>query len=102
MIAAYSSGVPVMRLLDAILGTSPATWIWAKRPSAVHIKIPLGVSPDGNGFLTSGAVDLVLQPLLWLRGGGASRQRKREHGGDGPQLHGILPGGVLGAHAIRE
>src|ERR1700739_3818133 len=56
MIAAYSSGVPVKRLLDAILGTSPATWICAKRPSVVKIKIPLGVSPNGNDFLPSGAV----------------------------------------------
>src|SRR5258707_14587579 len=56
MIAAYSSDVPVRRLLDAILGTSPATWIWAKRPSAVKIKMPLGVSPNGNDFLPSGAV----------------------------------------------
>src|ERR1700730_7447340 len=55
MIAAYSSGVPVRRLLDAILGTSPATWICAKRPSAVKIKMPLGVSPNGNDFLPSGA-----------------------------------------------
>src|SRR6266702_2249383 len=56
MIAAYSSAVPVRRLLDAILGTSPATWIWAKRPSGVKIKMPLGVSPNGNDFLPSGAV----------------------------------------------
>src|SRR5260370_30419415 len=56
MISAYSSGVPVKRLLDAILGTSLATWICAKRPSAVKIKMPLGVSPNGNDFLPSGAV----------------------------------------------
>src|SRR3979411_817817 len=56
MISAYSSGVPVKRLLDAILGTSLATWICAKRPSAVKIRIPLGVSPNGNDFLPSGAV----------------------------------------------
>src|ERR1700686_1002299 len=56
MISAYSSGVPVKRLLDAILGTSPATWICAKQPSAVKIKMPLGVSPNGNDFLPSGAV----------------------------------------------
>src|SRR5450432_821220 len=56
MIAAYSSGVAVRRLLDAILGTSPATWIWAKRPSAVRIRMPLGVSPNGNDFLPSGDV----------------------------------------------
>src|ERR1700733_1546122 len=56
MISAYSSGVPVRRLLDAIFGTSPATWICAKWPSAVKIKMPLGVSPNGNDFLPSGAV----------------------------------------------
>src|SRR5947209_10444941 len=56
MISAYSSGVPVRRLLDAIFGTSPATWICAKWPSAVKIKTPLGVSPNGNDFLPSGAV----------------------------------------------
>src|SRR3954451_21453814 len=56
MILAYSSGLPVRRLLDAILGTSPTTWVWAKRPSAVKIKMPLGVSPNGNDFLPSGAV----------------------------------------------
>src|ERR1700730_4802760 len=56
MIAAYSSGVAVRRLLDAILGTSPVTWIWAKRPSAVKIRMPLGVSPNGNDLLPSGAV----------------------------------------------
>src|SRR3954471_3954463 len=56
MIPAYSSGVPVRRLLEAILGASAATWIWAKRPSAVKIKMPLGVSPNGNDFLPSGAV----------------------------------------------
>src|SRR4029077_4926896 len=56
MMSAYSSGVPVMRLLDAILGTSPATWIWAKWPSDVKIKMPLGVSPNGNDFLLWGAV----------------------------------------------
>ena len=43
-----------MRLLDAILGTSPATWICAKRPSAVKIRMPFGVSPNGNDFLPSG------------------------------------------------
>src|SRR3982074_3985423 len=56
MMPAYSSGVPVRRLLDAILGTSPATWIWAKRPSGVKIRIPFGVSPNGNDFLPSDAV----------------------------------------------
>src|ERR1700730_17613134 len=56
MMPAYSSGVPVRRLLDAILGASLATWIWAKRPSAVKIRIPFGVSPNGNDFLPSGAV----------------------------------------------
>src|SRR5260370_39145635 len=56
MIPAYSSGVPVKRLLDAILGTSLATWICAKRPSAVKVRMPLGVSPNGNDFLPSGAV----------------------------------------------
>src|SRR5438128_12417372 len=56
MISAYSSGVPVKRLLDAILDTSPATWICAKWPSAVKIRMPLGVSPNGNDFLPSGAV----------------------------------------------
>src|SRR5712671_2889613 len=56
MIPAYSSGVPVRRLLDAILGTSPAIWIWVKLPSAVKINMPLGVSPNGNDFLPSGAV----------------------------------------------
>src|SRR3982074_1734213 len=69
MIPAYSSGVAVMRLLDAILGTSPATWIWAKRPSAVKIKMPLGVSPNGNDFLPSGAVTSAITkfqlPTIW-------------------------------------
>src|SRR5216683_3134633 len=69
MIPAYSSGVPVRRLLDAILGTSPATWIWAKRPSAVKIKMPLGVSPNGNDFLPSGAVTSATTkfqvPTIW-------------------------------------
>src|SRR5216683_1886816 len=69
MIAAYSSGVAVMRLLDAILGTSPATWIWAKRPSGVKIKMPLGVSPNGNDFLPSGAVTSATTkfqvPTIW-------------------------------------
>src|SRR6202171_2085208 len=69
MISAYSSGVPVKRLLDAILGTSPATWIWAKRPSAVKIKMPLGVSPNGNDFLPSGAVTSATTkfqlPTIW-------------------------------------
>src|SRR5882672_2811143 len=69
MIPAYSSGVPVRRLLDAILGTSPATWIWAKRPSAVKIKMPLGVSPNGNDFLPSGAVTSATAkfqvPTIW-------------------------------------
>src|ERR1700730_2181658 len=53
MIPVYSSGVPVRRWLDAILGTSPATWIWAKRPSGVKIRLPLGVLPNGNDFLPS-------------------------------------------------
>src|SRR5439155_8179884 len=69
MISAYSSGVPVKRLLDAILGTSPATWIWAKRPSAEKIKMPLGVSPNGNDFLPSGAVTSATTkfqvPTIW-------------------------------------
>src|ERR1700694_1097120 len=69
MISAYSSGVPVRRLLDAILGTSPATWICAKRPSAVKIKMPLGVSPNGNDFLPSGAVTSATTkfqlPTIW-------------------------------------
>src|ERR1700680_59716 len=69
MIAAYSSGVAVKRLLDAILGTSPATWIWAKRPSGVKIKMPLGVSPNGNDFLPSGAVTSATTkfqvPTIW-------------------------------------
>src|SRR5882757_242196 len=69
MIAAYSSDVPVRRLLDAILGTSPATWIWAKRPSAVKIKMPLGVSPNGYDFLPSGAVTSATTkfqvPMIW-------------------------------------
>src|SRR5450755_2318503 len=69
MIAAYSSGVAVRRLLDAILGTSPATWIWAKRPSAVKIKMPLGVSPNGNDFLPSGDVTSATTkfqlPTIW-------------------------------------
>src|SRR5215218_10070154 len=69
MIAAYSSGVPVRRLLDAILGTSPATWICAKRPSAVKIMMPLGVSPNGNDFLPSGAVTSATTkfqvPTIW-------------------------------------
>src|SRR5204863_3445267 len=69
MIAAYSSDVPVRRLLDAILGTSPATWIWAKRPSAVKIKMPFGVSPNGNDFLPSGAVTSATTkfqlPTIW-------------------------------------
>src|SRR5882762_8211550 len=69
MIAAYSSGVAVMRLLEAILGTSPATWIWAKRPSGVKIKMPLGVSPNGNDFLPSGAVTSATTkfqvPTIW-------------------------------------
>src|SRR5438552_14110886 len=56
MISPYSSGVPVRRLLEAILGTSPATWIWAKRLSAVKIKMLLGVSPNGNDFLPSDTV----------------------------------------------
>jgi hypothetical protein len=109
MIAAYSSAVPVRRLLDAIFGTSPATWICAKRPSAVKIRMPLGVSPNGNDFLPSGdheipgADDLVLEALGRLRGGGARRQGKREHGGgDGPQLHDILPRARVSAHAIPE
>src|ERR1700730_1410860 len=69
MIPVYSSGVPVRRLLDAILGTSPATWIWAKRPSGVKIKMPLGVSPNGNDFLPSGAVTSATTkfqvPTIW-------------------------------------
>src|ERR1700737_5642816 len=69
MISAYSSGVPVKRLLDAILGTSLATWICAKRPSAVKIKMPLGVSPNGNDFLPSGAVTSATTkfqvPTIW-------------------------------------
>src|ERR1700712_4304848 len=69
MISAYSSGVPVKRLLDAILGTSAATWIWAKRPSAVKIKMPLGASPNGNDFLPSGAVTSATTkfqvPTIW-------------------------------------
>jgi hypothetical protein len=69
MIAAYSSDVPVRRLLDAILGTSPATWIWAKRPSAVKIRMPFGVSPNGNDFLPSGAVTSATTkfqlPTIW-------------------------------------
>src|SRR5258707_13204446 len=69
MIPAYSSGVPVRRLLDAILGTSPATWICAKRPSAVKIRMPLGVSPNGNDFLPSGegasATTKFQVPTIW-------------------------------------
>src|ERR1700738_1320508 len=69
MMPAYSSGVPVNRLLDAILGTSAATWIWAKRPSAVKIKMPFGVSPNGNDFLPSGAVTSATTkfqlPTIW-------------------------------------
>src|SRR4030081_4116143 len=69
MISAYSSGGPVKRLLDAILGRSPATWICAKRPSAVKIKMPLGVSPNGNDFLPSGAVTSATTkfqlPTIW-------------------------------------
>src|SRR5437588_8179943 len=69
MISAYSSGVAVRRLLDAIFGTSLATWICAKRPSAVKIKMPLGVSPNGNDFLPSGAVTSATTkfqvPTIW-------------------------------------
>src|SRR4051794_13807818 len=69
MIPAYSSGVPVRRLLDAILGASAATWIWAKRPSAVKIRMPFGVSPNGNDFLPSGAVTSATTkfqlPTIW-------------------------------------
>src|SRR5262249_35170264 len=54
--AEFSSGVPVRRLFEAIFGRSLATWICEKRPSAVKIKRPLGVSPNGNVFLPSGAV----------------------------------------------
>src|SRR5713226_3255116 len=69
MMPAYSSGVAVRRLLDAILGRSPATWIWAKRPSGVKIRMPLGVSPNGNDFLPSGDVTSATTkfqlPTIW-------------------------------------
>src|ERR1700732_1928657 len=69
MIPADSSGGPGRRLLDAILGTSPATWICAKWPSAVKIRMPLGVSPNGNDFLPSGAVTSATTkfqvPTIW-------------------------------------
>src|SRR5216684_5794703 len=69
MMPAYSSGVAVRRLLDAILGRSPATWIWAKRPSGVKIRMPLGVSPNGNDFLASGDVTSATTkfqlPTIW-------------------------------------
>src|ERR1043166_8024764 len=56
MIAAFSSAVPVSRLPEAIFGTSLATWICAKRPSPVKIRMPFGVSPNGYDFLPSAAV----------------------------------------------
>src|SRR6202047_5285609 len=69
MIPADSSGGPGRRLLDAILVASPATWICAKWPSAVKIRMPLGVSPNGNDFLPSGAVTSATTkfqvPTIW-------------------------------------
>ena len=71
MIAAYSSGVPVRRLLEAIFGTSLATWICAKWPSGVKTRMPFGVSPNGNDFLPSGAVTSATTksqvPTSWSR-----------------------------------
>src|SRR5262245_5516613 len=69
MIAAYSSAVPVRRLLEAIFGTSLATWICEKCPSGVKMRRPFGVSPNGNDFLPSGAVTSattnVQVPMSW-------------------------------------
>src|SRR3979411_3072901 len=97
MIPAYSSGVPVRRLLESILGTSPATRIWAKRPSGVKIKMPLGVSPNRNDFLpcdTLTPATTKFQPTtVWsarfFAGHSTERQGKRG-GGDGRQLHGLI------------
>src|SRR5258706_9318143 len=70
MIAAYSSGVPVRRLFEAIFGRSLATWICEKRPLGVKISRPLGVSPNGNDFLPSGALTSATTksqvPTIWV------------------------------------
>jgi hypothetical protein len=55
IVAAYSSGVSVKRLLLAIFGTSLATLICVNCSSAVKIEMPFGLSPNGNDFLPSGA-----------------------------------------------
>src|SRR5262245_48151544 len=71
MIAAYSSAVPLRRLLEAIRGTSLAMWICEKWPSGVKTRSPFGVSPNGNDFLPSGAVisatTKVQVPTSWSR-----------------------------------
>src|SRR5262245_56662592 len=71
MIAAYSSAVPLRRLLEAIRGTSLAMWICAKWPSGVKTRMPFGVSPNGNDFAPSGAVisatTKVQVPTSWSR-----------------------------------
>src|SRR5882757_2368721 len=71
MIAAYSSAVPLRRLLEAIFGTSLAIWICEKWPSGVKTRRPFGVSPNGNDFLPSAAMisatTKVQVPMSWSR-----------------------------------
>src|SRR5690349_13925403 len=71
MMAAYSSAVPLRRLLDAIFGTSLAIWICEKWPSVVKTRRPFGVSPNGNDFLPSGpvisATTKLQVPMSWSR-----------------------------------
>src|SRR4051794_35453419 len=112
MISAYSSGVPVRRLLDAIFGTSPATWICAKLPSDVKIKMPLGVSPNGNDFLPSGAVTSATTkfqvPTIWsfrlATGCAAAAQVDTASASKAAAiaLNVILSPGNVGEHAVAE
>jgi len=56
--AAYSSAVPVRRLLKAIFGTSLAMRICAKWPSGVKIRNTLWRLPEGQRLATVGRGDL--------------------------------------------